>query len=66
MKISDDQNMVEIRVNLEFVEAIGESCAKCYYGRNRDLNCTNTELPCVGIERKDGKDGYFKEVIDGS
>jgi hypothetical protein len=61
--VSDDQTSVLATRRLEFVEAVCENgqmpCVACVAMDNDDL-CE--QLPCGELKRKDGRNGYFREV----
>jgi hypothetical protein len=59
VEVSDDENTVTVTTRLEFVEARSLRCMNCY-GDLSDKICEN--LPCQGVDRKDGRRGYFREV----
>jgi hypothetical protein len=63
VEVSDDQNTARDTRQLEFVEAVCETgwrtCVFCVASTNYAL-CER--LPCSGLTRKDGRNGYFREV----
>ena len=59
VEVSDDENTVTVTTRLEFVEAQLNRCTNCY-GDLSDKICEN--LPCHGVDRKDGRHGNFREV----
>ena len=68
IKISKDQNTVTCtkRVTLQFVPDNSSGCLRCYFYKTRPetewafTNCSDT--PCTSTGRKDGIEGYYKEV----
>ena len=63
MKISDDQNVVEIgKAKGEFVEKNGARCHLCIFWGLCHL--TEPSIPCIEWDRLDGKNGYFKKMED--
>ena len=59
VEVSDDENTATVTTRVEFVEAQSNRCANCY-GYLSDKICEN--LPCHGVDRKDGRHGNFREV----
>jgi hypothetical protein len=64
VEVSDDQTSVLATRRLEFVEAVcvtGQCpCWLCVAKADQEL-CER--LPCRGSQRKDGRSGYFREVL---
>ena len=59
MKISDDQNTVEVGgITGEFVS--GGGCPICCF--NNDATGSACNIACHESERADGRNGHFKEV----
>jgi hypothetical protein len=61
MEVSNDENTATVTAQLEFIPLSWRACNFCV-GDNSHYKCTN--LPCgYGYKtRKDGRQGYFREV----
>jgi hypothetical protein len=65
VEVSDDENTATVTTRLEFVEQPFVYCDVCTGDDDPDI-CNN--LPCglglgKGNARKDGRKGYFREVL---
>ena len=60
MKISDDQNVVEID-GVKYIFVKGK-CSDCYFYKSGGKGCERLNLPCYPVLRDDDKYGYFKRM----
>jgi hypothetical protein len=63
IEVAEDQNTARDPRRLEFVEAVCVNglcpCVVCVGNNDQEL-CGR--LPCMRNQRKDGRDGYFRDV----